>query len=62
MAHDANKKIVPFVIKGDYKIFKIKRSLRIEFFEPIEIKTDNLDEANEMLMKFISDKLTDSEV
>lgn len=62
MAHDAKKKIVPFVIKGDYKIFKIKRGLRIEFFEPIEINTDNLDEANEMLMKFISDKLTDSEV
>ena len=62
MAHDAKKKIVPFVIKGDYKIFKFRRGLRIEFFEPIEINIDNLDEANEMLMKFISDKLTDSEV
>lgn len=62
MAHDSKKKIVPFVIKGDYKIFKIKRGLRIEFFEPIEIVDDNLDKENERLMKFISDKLTDSEV
>lgn len=62
MAHDANKKIVPFVIKGDYKIFRFKRGLRIEFFEPFNVDTDNLDEANEKFMKFISDKLTDSEV
>ena len=62
MAHDANKKIVPFVIKGDYKIFRFKRDLRIEFFEPFNVDTDNLDEANEKFMKFISDKLTDSEV
>lgn len=60
MSHDANKKIVPFVIKGKYKLFR--RSVRIEFFEPIQYKTDNLDEANEKLMKYISDKLTDSEV
>ena len=60
MAHDAKCKIVPFVIKGQYK--KFHKGPRIYFFEPIEIKTDNLDEANKMLMDFISDKLTDSEV
>lgn len=60
MAHDSKCKIVPFVIKGDYK--KFHKGLRIHFFEPIEIKTDNLDEANEMLMNIIRDKLTDSEV
>ena len=62
MAHDSKKKIVPFVIKGNYKIFRLKNGPRIEFFEPIEIKNDNLDKENERLMKFISDKLTDSEV
>ncbi len=60
MAHDSKCKIVPFVIKGKYR--KFHKGPRIIFFEPIEIKTDNLDEANQMLMDFISDKLTDSEV
>ena len=60
MAHDAKSKIVPFVIKGDYRLFR--KGPRIVFFEPIEVKTDNLDEANQMLMDFISEKLTDSEV
>ncbi len=60
MAHDARCQIVPFVIKGKYK--KFHKGPRIIFFEPIMIETDNLDEANQMLMNFISEKLTDSEV
>lgn len=60
MAHDSKCQIVPFVIKGEYKMFR--KGLRIQFFKPIEVKTDNLDKANEKLMKLISDKLTDSEV
>lgn len=60
MAHDANTKIVPFVIKGEYK--KFRKGLRIVFFKPIEVKSDDLDEENKKLMNFISDKLTDSEV
>ena len=60
MAHDSKCKIVPCVIKGQYKIFR--RGIRIHFFEPIEVDTDDLDEANKKLMDFISEKLTDSEV
>lgn len=60
MAHDAKCKIVPFVIKGEYKIFR--KGPRIQFFKPILIKTDDLDKANKDLMKFIAKKLTDSEV
>ena len=60
MAHDTNSKIVPFTINGKYKLFK--KSVKITFYKPITIKGDNLDEANEDLMKFISKKLTSSEV
>lgn len=60
MAHDAKCKIVPFVIKGKYKIFH--KGPKIVFFEPFEIKTDDLDKENDIFMKYISDKLTDSEV
>ena len=60
MAHDANAKIVPFVIKGEYK--KFRKKIRIVFFEPFEVKSDDLDKENEKFMKFIEKKLTDSEV
>ena len=60
MAHDTNSKIVPFTIAGKYKL--LKKSVKITFYKPIDIKSDNLDEANENLMKFISKKLTSSEV
>ena len=60
MAHDTNSKIVPFTITGKYKL--LKKSVKITFYKPIDIKSDNLDEANENLMKFISKKLTSSEV
>lgn len=60
MAHDTNTKIVPFVIKGDYKLFR--KRVRIVFFDPFEVKSDNLDKENEKFMKFIKKQLTDSEV
>ena len=60
MAHDAKSKIVPFVIKGEYK--KFRKKVRIIYFEPFEVKSNDLDKENEKFMKFISDKLTDSEV
>ena len=60
MSHDSKCKIVPFVIKGEYRIFR--KGPRIVFFKPFEVKSDNLDKANEKFMKLISDKLTDSEV
>lgn len=55
MAKETNSKIVPFVITGGYKIFK--KSVTIEFLEPIEIKSDNLTEENERLMNLIRTKL-----
>ena len=60
MAHDTNSKIVPFVIKGKYKIFK--NDLRIIYFKPISIKDDILDNDNEKLMKIIKKNLEDEEV
>ena len=60
MSKDANCNIVPFVIKGDYKIFR--KGLKIVFFEPFKVDSDDLDKENEKFMKYISDKLTDCEV
>ena len=60
MAHDTNTKIIPFVIKGKYKLFR--RKVRIRFFEPYEVKSDDLDKENKKFMKYISEKLMDSEV
>lgn len=60
MAHDTNTKIIPFVIKGKYKLFR--RKVRIHFFEPYEVKSDDLDKENKKFMKYISEKLMDSEV
>lgn len=60
MAYETNTKIVPFVIKGEYKLFK--KSVKIVFFEPLEIKDSNLDNENQRLMDLVSEKLEDSEV
>ena len=60
MAHDTGSKIVPFVIKGKYKLFK--NGLRITYFKPIDVKDDILDNDNEKLMKIIKTKLEDKEV
>lgn len=60
MAADTSSKIIPFVIKGKYKIFR--KSVRIVFFKPIEVNSDDLDLENKRLMDFISEKLIDKEV
>lgn len=60
MSKDADSKIVPFVIKGEYK--KFRKGVRIIFFEPFKAKSNDLDKENEKFMKLISKKLTDSEV
>ena len=44
MAYETNSKIVPFAIKGTYKLFS--RNLKIVFGKPIKIKSDNLEEEN----------------
>ena len=54
MARETDTKIIPFAITGKYKPFE--RSVKITFFEPIEPE-ENLEAANEKLMKIVSDKL-----
>lgn len=55
MAKETNSYIVPFTIKGKYKLFK--KNVIIEFYKPYKIK-DNLINENEKLMKKISSELT----
>ena len=55
MSKETNTKIVPFIITGEYKVFK--KNLTVEFLKPIEIKSDNVTKENERLMKIISKKL-----
>ena len=55
MAYETNTSIVPFTITGEYKVFK--KSVTIEFYKPIKIKSDNLTKENEHLMNFISKQL-----
>lgn len=54
MANKTSSKLIPFIITGQYKLFK--KSIRIEFFEPSSAE-NNLTEANEQLMKIISNNL-----
>lgn len=55
MASETDTQIVPFTITGKYKAFK--KNITIEFYKPINIKSDDLTKENEKLMKFISKKL-----
>lgn len=50
MSYDTNSKIVPFTIKGDYKIFS--KNLVITFLKPIDIK-DDLEVENKRLEDII---------
>lgn len=54
MAQTANKPIVPFIIKGEYKMFK--KTISLEFLEPIYVG-DDLKSENEKLMNIVKDKL-----
>lgn len=54
MAFESQSNIVPFVISGKYKPFK--KSVKIRFFEPVEA-TEDLEKANERLMKIVSDEI-----
>ncbi len=54
MAKETNKKIVPFVITGKYKIFK--NDLQIEFLKPIKVN-GNIENENKRLENIIIDKL-----
>ena len=54
MANKTKSLLVPFVIKGEYKIFR--RGIEIEFLKPRKI-SDDLTFENEKLMNIISKKL-----
>ncbi len=56
MASETGSPIVPFVIKGEYKIFK--RKIKLEFLEPINVPLEkDLTSYNQELMDIVSDKL-----
>ena len=54
MAHDTGSLVVPFTIKGKFRLFN---NLRIEFFKPYKIKSDDLSYENKKLMDIISKSL-----
>ncbi len=47
MAKEANTKIVPFAIKGGYRVFR--KGLQIEFGKPVDLSKMEIDEANEYI-------------
>lgn len=47
IAKQANSKIVPFAIKGEYKFFRKK--LIIEFGKPVDVRDMELEEANDYI-------------
>lgn len=53
-ASETNSPIVPFIITGEYKLFK--KTAKIEFLEPIQVG-NNLDEENIRLMNIVKEKL-----
>ncbi len=57
MAYDTNSKIVPFVIKGNYK--KFSKGLNIHFYRPIDINNSDLKIENKKLEKIIINGLED---
>ena len=47
IAKRANVKIVPFAIRGEYKLFK--NNLQIEFGEPLDVSNLEIEDANKVL-------------
>jgi 1-acyl-sn-glycerol-3-phosphate acyltransferase len=54
IAHESNTKIIPFVIKGKYRLWS--RNLTIEFLKPYVVKTDNYEKETENLRNIILKK------
>lgn len=54
IAKSTNTPILPFAIKGEYKLFR--KSIKIEFLKPLKIGED-LEKENTKLMKLVSKKL-----
>ena len=59
MANQTNSRIVPFSITGKYKFFR--KSIKIQFFEPITI-SDDLPAENEKLTNIVAYGITDTPV
>lgn len=57
MASDTNTKVIPFVIKGKYRLFS--KNLRIVFNKPIEINGKDLKIENEKLRNIVKEMLED---
>ncbi len=55
MSKETNAYIVPFIITGKYIPFK--KSIKISFLDPYQIKGNDLEKENEILMKKISTML-----
>lgn len=53
MAYETNTPIIPFIIKGKYKLFS--KNLQVEFLDPIYISED-LDKENNKLRDIIKEK------
>lgn len=53
MASDTKSPVVPFIISGDYKLFR--KSVKIEFLAPYYIENSDLKIENEKLMQIVSD-------
>ena len=47
IAKEANSPLIPFAIKGDYKL--LKKGLSIEFGKPVDINQMEIEEANEYI-------------
>jgi len=54
-ASKTKSSIVPFVIKGKYKLFR--KSLKIKFLKPYYIVSDDLEKENAKLMNIIKEEL-----
>ena len=60
MSHDTNSSIIPFVIKGKYKMFR--KSIKIIFLRPFKANSDTLDDDNKKLMDIISKNLLNNKI
>ena len=55
MAHDTHSVIVPFTIKGKFKLFN--NGLKIEFLKPFKVTSSDLSSENQKLMNIIVNSL-----
>lgn len=57
-AQKTDSPIIPFIIKGKYKLFR--KNIKIEFLNPYKIESDNLEIENNKLMNIIKNKLEET--